>query len=267
MPIEDADLAEITKLLSPERLGKLHELTGNSRAAIELHQKTLRLGADLMNIIAVIEIALRNSICDNLGQHFGQAGWLLAPPAPFQWKDSEENKITQALDSARRAEYSKLTQADKHALDAHAFPNGRPANLPHTRRSKLRRAHIQVTDGKVIAELTFYIWKRLCGPDYEHTLWRPTLKKVFPNKRVKRSDVADNLEIVYQSRNRLAHHEPVLYSRFADTIAAITYIAQHLEARTPGDHTPLYRLIADDIAAIEASAATLHAELDAYRTP
>ncbi|RVH69209.1 hypothetical protein CN198_14200 [Sinorhizobium meliloti] len=118
MPIEDADLAEITKLLSPERLGKLHELTGNSRAAIELHQKTLRLGADLMNIIAVIEIALRNSICDNLGQHFGQAGWLLDPPAPFKWKDSEEGKITQALDSARRAEYSKLSQADKHALDA-----------------------------------------------------------------------------------------------------------------------------------------------------
>lgn len=219
-----------------------------------------------MTIIAVIEIALRNSICDNLGQHFAQAGWLLTPPAPFQWKDSEQNKIKQALDSARRAEYSKLSQANKNALDAHAFPNGRPANLLHTQRSKRRREHIQVTDGKVIAELTFYTWKRLCGPDYEHTLWRPTLKKVFPNKQVKRSDVADNLEIVYQSRNRLAHHEPVLYNRFMESIAAITYIAQHLDAHTPGDQTALYRLIADDIATIEASAATLHAELDAYRT-
>ncbi|QCM13989.1 hypothetical protein CFBP6625_26510 (plasmid) [Agrobacterium tumefaciens] len=266
MPIEDADLAEITKLLSPERLGKLHELTGNSRAAVEFHQKTLRLGADLMAIIAVIEIALRNSICDNLGAHFAQAGWLLTPPAPFQWKDSERNKITQALDSARRAEYSKLPQADKHALDALAFPNGRPANLPHTLRSKRRREHLQVTDGKIIAELTFYIWKRLCGPDYEHTLWRPTLKKVFPNKRVKRSDVADNLEMVYQARNRLAHHEPVLYNRFEETIKAITYIAQHLEARVPSDQTPLYRLIAEDIVAVEESAAKLHAELDAYRT-
>ena len=126
---------------------------------------------------------------------------------------------------------------------------------------------IQVTDGKIIAELTFYIWKRLCGPDYEHTLWRPTLKKVFPNKQVKRADVADNLEIVYQSRNRLAHHEPVLHNRFDETIAAIKYVAQHLEARTPSDQTPLYRLIADDIATIEASAAKLHVELDAYRTP
>jgi hypothetical protein len=266
LPIEDADLAEITKLLSPERLSNLHQLTGNSRMAIEFHQKTLRLGADLMNIIAVIEIALRNSICENLGQHFGQADWLLNPPPPFQWKESERNKIGQALDSARRAEYSKLSQADKHALDALAFPNGRPANLPHTQRSKRRRTHIQVTDGKIIAELTFYIWKRLCGPDYEHTLWRPTLKKAFPNKRVKRSDVADNLEIVYQSRNRLAHHEPVLHNRFTETLAAIKYIAQHLEARIPGNQTPLYRLIADDIVVIEELAANLHAELDAYRT-
>lgn len=126
MAIDDADLAEITKLLSPERLGKLHQLTGNSRAVIEFHQKTLRLGADLMNITAVIEIAMRNSICENLRQHFGQAGWLLSPPAPFEWKESEKNKIKSALDSARRAEYSKLSQADKHALDALAFPNGRP---------------------------------------------------------------------------------------------------------------------------------------------
>jgi hypothetical protein len=111
------------------------------------------------------------------------------------------------------------------------------------------------------------LWKRLCGPDYEHPLWRPTLKKAFPNKKVKRSDVADNLEIVYQSRNRLAHHEPVLYNRFTETIAAIKYIAQHLEARNPSDQTPLYRLIADDISTTEASAAILHAELDAYRTP
>ncbi|QND48393.1 hypothetical protein HB780_22550 [Rhizobium lusitanum] len=78
--------------------------------------------------------------------------------------------------------------------------------------------------------------------------------------------MADNLEIVYQGRNRLAHHEPVLYNRFTETIAAIKYIAQHLEVRTPSDQTPLYRLIADDIAAVEASAVTLHSELDAFRT-
>ncbi|NKC05293.1 hypothetical protein HED55_25425 [Ochrobactrum haematophilum] len=116
MPIEDDDLPKLSILLSAERLGKLHKLTGNIKAAIELHQKTLRLGADLMNITASIEIALRNSICENLGQHFGAAGWLLNPPAPFKWRDSEKSKITMAMDSARRAEYSKLSQAENTRL-------------------------------------------------------------------------------------------------------------------------------------------------------
>jgi hypothetical protein len=120
-------------------------------------------------------------------------------------------------------------------LDNVAFANVKPADLSHLQRAKRRRAHIQVSDGKIIAELTFYIWKRLCGPDYEHSLWKPSLKKTFPNKRVKRAAVADNLEIIYQSRNRLAHHEPVLNNRFTDKMSAIKYIAQHLEAANPSD--------------------------------
>lgn len=265
MPIEDADLAALTLLISPERLGALSLLTGNLKAAMELHQETLRLGAALMNITASIEIALRNAICENLGQHFGIAGWLLNPPSPFQWRDAEKNKISMALDSARRAEYSKLSQAEKHALDALAFPTGRPANLAHLKRAKGRRAHIQVSDGKIIAELTFYIWKRLCGPDYEHGLWKPSLRKIFPHKRVKRSDVADNLEILYQSRNRLAHHEPVLHKRFSDTVKAIKFIVEHLMAEPPSDETPLSRLIAADMDALQVQANALHARLDAYR--
>lgn len=266
MPIEDADVAALTMLLSPERLGALNQLTGNVKSAIELHQETLKLGAALMNVTAVIEIALRNAICENLGTHFGTAGWLLNPPAPFQWKEPEKKKIALALESARRAEYSKLSQAGKHALDAIAFPNGRPQHVSHLARAKARRAHLPITDGKMVAELTFYIWKRLCGPDYEHTLWKPTLKRTFPHKKIKRSEIADNLENLYQARNRLAHHEPVLHGRFNDAVAAIKFIARHLQASPPSDVTPLCRLIAEDLAAVEAQAAALHTKLDSFRT-
>lgn len=266
MPIEDANVAALTVLLSPERLGALNQLTGNVKSAIELHQETLKLGAALMNVTASIEIALRNAICENLGTHFGVAGWLLNPPAPFQWKEPEKKKIALALESARRAEYSKLSQADKHALDALAFPNGKPANLSHLGRAKARRAHLPVTDGKMVAELTFYIWKRLCGPDYEHTLWKPTLKRVFPHKKIMRSEIADHLENLYQARNRLAHHEPVLHGRFNDAVAAIKFVVRHLQATPPSDTTPLAMLIADDLAAVEAQAAALHTKLDSFRT-
>lgn len=201
MSFLDKDVAALTVLLSPERLGALTQLTGSARAAIELHQETLGLGTSLMTVIATVEIALRNSVCENLSQHFATTGWLMRPPAPFRWRDQERGKLEQALDSARRAAYSKLTQAQKSALDAQAFPRGRPPNLSHLKRAKARRAQLVVTEGKIIAELTLYFWKRLFGPDYEHTLWRPSLKRMFPNKQIKRADIADHLEEIYQSRN------------------------------------------------------------------
>ena len=105
MALNDEDVGTLTIYLSPERLAALTELTGSAREAIDLHQETLRVGALLMNVLASIEIALRNSVCANLSQHFGQPNWFLHPPPPFQWRKSEKDKIEKALDSARRAEY------------------------------------------------------------------------------------------------------------------------------------------------------------------
>jgi len=266
MDLDDADIAAITALISLERLAALTKLTGSARAAIELHQETLSLGSNLMGIIASVEIAIRNAVCENLTTHFGVSGWLTRPVAPFRWKDIENSAAQRALDSARRAEYSKMSQADKAALDAKAYPRGRPPNTPHMRRAIDRRKQIPVTEGKIIAEITFYFWKRLYGPEYEQSLWRPTLKKTFPNKSLKRSDVAKRLEDVYQARNRLAHHEPVLHKRFNDTIAGLEFIAENLLAPAPAKDTPLAKLIADDLQRVKDNAQALHDKLDAFRT-
>ena len=182
MPIEPGGVASVIRLLSPERLRALTILTGSDDAAIELHQETLRLGSSLMHLTATVEIALRNSVCENLSHHFCVPNWLTQTPVLFQWREPERKKIEQALDSARRAEYSKMSQADKAALDVLAYPNGRPPNTSHLKRSKDRRKRINVSEGKVIAELTLYFWKRLYGPEYDQTLWRTTLKRTFPYK-------------------------------------------------------------------------------------
>ena len=184
---------------------------------------------------------------------------------PFQWLPEDRDKITKALDSARRAAYSKMTQAQKGALDALAYPNGRPPGTSHLRRAKDRRRHIQVTDGKVIAELTFYFWKRLYGGEYEQTLWRTTLKRTFPNRALTRARVAEQLEHIYQSRNRLAHHEPVVRGRFNDTIAAIDFLTQNLGVTASDPNSALAVLLAGDIADVRAKAAALHARLAAFQ--
>lgn len=264
---EDHDIAAITLLISPERLASLTALTGSARLAIELHQETLDVSAGLMKVIATVELALRNTLCENLTAFFGAPSWLTHPPAPFQWKPRENKNAQKALESGRRAEYSKLTQAGKAALDLLAFPNGRPPNLKHLKRAQLRHRQISVTDGKVIAEITFYFWKRLYSPDYEQTLWRTTLKKTFPNKKLKRADVAEKLEHIYQARNRLAHHEPVLNRRFSGTVDAIEFVARNLGAASPSDNTPLSKLLKPDLDAVKERAKALHDRLASFRTP
>jgi hypothetical protein len=266
MPLNDADIANVTLMLSPERLAALMNLTGSARVAVELHQETLALSASLMNVIASIEISLRNSVSENLSNYFGNPSWLLNPPANFQWKIEEQKKIVMAVNSARRAEYSKLTNAEKVALDALAFPQGMPPGLSHIRKVGERKKQISVTQGKIIAELTIYFWKRLYSPDYEQRLWRTTLKKTFPNKHIKRADIAANLENIYQVRNRLAHHEPVLHKRFYDAMASIKYITEAMGVVRIGPDTALAKLIADDVAALNQQAKELHDKLAAYRT-
>lgn len=265
MSLPSDEVATVVRLLSPERLSALKALTGSDDDAITLHQETLRLGAALMHVTATVEIALRNAVCENLSHHFSVPKWLTQTPVAFQWRDPERKKIEFAVDSARRAEYSKLSQADKAALDLLAYPNGRPPNTSHLKRSKDRRKRINISEGKVIAELTLYFWKRLYGPEYDQSLWRTTLKRTFPYKKLTRAEIAVHLEQIYQSRNRLAHHEPVLHKRFNDTMTSIEFVIQRLEAAAPSSDMPLAKLVAGDIAGVKAKAAALHDRLDSYR--
>mgnify|MGYP003348675558 CR=1 FL=1 len=264
--LDDSELAAIAMLLSLERLSALQDLTGSTRAAIELHQETLRLGSRLLNVIASIELAIRNSVSENLSAHFGTARWLTHPPAPFQWRPTENEIARKALDSAQRAEYAKASAEQRAILEAQAFPRGRPPNTSHIKRAKERRRQIVVSEGKVIAETTFYFWKRLYSGDYEQSLWRTTLKRTFPNKLTKRAQVAAQLEHIYQARNRLAHHEPVLHKRFRDAITAIDFVVCNLGSSAPSFETPLAKLLADDLILVRESAEALHSKLDAYRS-
>jgi len=265
MALEDTDVAAITLLLSPERLANLTALTGSPHIAIELHQQTLNVSARLMTVIANVELALRNTVCENLTTFFGTPGWLTHPPAPFQWRKTENQNAQKALESARRSTYSKMTQAEKAALDAKAFPSGRPPNTSHLQRATQRRRQIIVSDGKIIAETTFYFWKRLYSPDYEQTLWRPTLKRTFPNKKMTRAQVAEHLEYIYQARNRLAHHEPVLHKRFQDTITGIIFLCENMAVTAPSKVTPLAKLVATNLDQVMTEAQQLHDRLASFR--
>ena len=218
-----------------------------------------------MAIIAIIEIDIRNSVSEQLNSHFNTTHWLEKPPPPFQWRQSEEVKISEALKQAKRNEYAKLAQSEKHKLDALAYPKGRPVNLSHKNRSQNRQAQIPVSDGKIIAELTMFFWKRMFSEDYEHALWKPSLKRIFPNTALRRADVAKQLEVIYQTRNRLAHHEPVYERRLDEALTAIDFVIQNLGSKQASQHTPLAKLLAYEMTHIRTQAQTLNQKFTHYR--
>jgi hypothetical protein len=227
----DEDVTAIAFYLSSERLATFHAVAGSDRDVIHLHQRVLAVGAALAPIIAVIEISIRNAICENLRTSFGIPDWLRNPPAPFAWGKEQAKGIKQAVGHAQRAAYAKLNNAEKKSLDLKAYPTGVPSGLGHEKRVKARQAVLSVGNGQVIAQLTLYFWKRLFSKDYENTLWKRSLKGIFPNKTLDRTDVSDALEIIYQARNRIAHHEPIFDQRLVELLEAIEFVYRNFQTQ------------------------------------
>lgn len=111
-----------------------------------------------------------------------------------------------------------------------------------------------------------FFWKRLYSGDYEQALWRTALKRVFPNKSLKRATIATQLERIYQTRNRIAHHEPIYGRRLTDTLTAIDFVVKNFGNPGAGGLTPIGKLLENDLLAVKQEAAALEAKLIEFRT-
>jgi hypothetical protein len=157
--------------------------------------------------------------------------------------------------------YVKLNSCEKRALDTTAFRRGVPDGLRHEFRLDARQKAIAVSTGQVVTQLTLYFWKRLFSDDYEQTLWKSALKRIFPDKRINRSAVATQLERIYQTRNRVAHHEPIYGYRLRDTLAAIDFVTSNLGASDNDGGTSLQKMLKLDRDVLEQQACALQSQI------
>lgn len=266
MTFDSRDAFYLTRAISEDRLRRLAEMTGDRFAAIQIHQDTLALNGQLMKLVATVEIGLRNIVYATVADYFGVQNWLQQPPIRLNLKEMERRKIAAAHDCARRSEYAKMSQAQKGHLRDLAFPLGKPLAIKRPRFNKLKREQIAVPDGKVVAELTLGFWKRLYSADYEQELWRTALKRTFPNKSLKRAQVASQLEIIVQMRNRLAHHEAVFAERFEKLGSAIEFVASELDSRGQNEPTALAKMLGPDLAVAKRMHVTLATEIATYKS-
>jgi len=228
---------DVVKFISAERLKTYEKHTDRQKKAIALHNHTLQLGSSLMSVIALLELSLRNSTNQCLIDDFGDDEWLLPGHTTLPLKPFEQGAISSATSHAQKAAYSKLSYKEKAFLDAFAFPGGVPVGMTHKNVVKERQALFVVTHGQIVSQTTFSFWKRLYSSDYEADLWKPSLKKVFPDKSLKRGDIAKSLEAIYATRNRVAHHEPVYGQRLTDAMKALDFIRNSLGAKKREEQT------------------------------
>ncbi|KKY03852.1 hypothetical protein PK69_22540 [Xanthomonas phaseoli pv. phaseoli] len=238
----EEELAGMAALLSAERLSAFVQLTGTERDALVVHDSTIQVAAALVPVMCLVEISVRNAVSERLRSVFGTHDWLMQPPPPFVWKPSERSKIDDARRQAQRAAYTKLTDAARRALDDAAYPNGVPKAIKYERRVKKRQGTIAIPQGQLIAQLTMFFWKRLFSSDYEDSLWKRGLKELFPRKSIKRGDVGKHLEIVYEARNRIAHHEPIHGQRLQQLMQSLDFLVFNLGNKSGDENSPLARL-------------------------
>lgn len=190
-----------------------------------------------MAMIALLELSLRNITNQRLIDDFGDDEWLLPGHETLPLKSFECVAISKAYSNAQKAAYSKLSYREKSDLDAMAYPQGIPINAKRKDIAKKRQSLFCPSHGQVISQTNFSFWKRLYSGEYDSTLWRPSLKKSFPDKSLKRSDISKALEIIYVTRNRVAHHEPVYGRRLDEVIKAIGFIRNSIGSRSNFEDT------------------------------
>lgn len=169
-----ADPAALEAALSADRFARYLDWASDDHArARDLYNLNARLCEALYIPLHAFEVALRNRIDGVMSAAHG-ARWFEDPAVVVQPRQQEQ--VAAAIDD--------LARDDK--------PDD---------------------PGRVVAALTFSFWTSFFGRDYED-LWRGTLNAIAarPDGRgLSRKDFARPSTQLRFLRNRVAHHEPILY--------------------------------------------------------
>lgn len=128
----------------------------------------------------IFELLLRNTINKHLSKAFG-ADWLIDQPPWLNDLPGRTNRQRTKIDDVR----NKILFGRKHNVASH---------------------------GKIVAALPFGFWSCLLGKSYTETLWVPVLRHCFPHHHNRdRSLIHARVESILDLRNRIAHHEPIIF--------------------------------------------------------
>lgn len=167
---------DLEQHLSAARVGRYRtECGGDATAATTAYTHNLLLAEAMFPMLNVLEIALRNGIHAALTSKYGRTDWWEA------WTG----------DPAFKWQLGQIAEA----------------------KAKLVRRHEAQTPDKIIAELTFAFWSSLFNAAFHITLWSSLylLFKHCPKRMRQRKTISAALNQIRDLRNRVFHHEPLLW--------------------------------------------------------
>jgi hypothetical protein len=174
--------------LSSSRIAPFDGAVGGDRAkGLELYLWNIEVASAFQEVLCITEVAVRNAMHDELTGRYGTY-W-------YSSRDLFDDRTQKAFATAWR----QLGLPD--ATPIHSVP-----------------------PRKFVGELTFGAWTMLldkggyagAGPmrthcSYDNTLWRTCLHRAFPHHRGPRQDVLLLTRTALALRNRVAHHEPLIW--------------------------------------------------------
>ena len=174
----------------------LNACCGDKRKAMALYKLNLRLSQELFTVISCFEVALRNAIDSNCTDRLG-ADWLRDAAASGGIFNNKKCKLSE----------SNISDAVL----------------------KLNRSY---THSKLVAEMGFGFW-RFMFAQHQYSATGQALLKIFPAKpkstpsfQYNNTYVFNQLALINDLRNRIAHHEPVCF-QIKSHKKETTYARQH----------------------------------------
>lgn len=186
----------IKDALSAPRVGTYEAATTGVPAlpaALALYAWNAQVSAAMLVPLHICEVVIRNAVSDALTAEHGPR---------WPWAQALERSLPDP------------PQGFNPKAELRRARNGTPA-----------RRH--PTTGQVVADLKFVFWQKMFTGRFDGRIWNPHLFVVLPNldtsKSVQslRKTIHDDLELLRELRNRIAHHEPIFQRNLQQDLAKI----------------------------------------------
>lgn len=194
-------LENLKKGISKQRLETYRKRTKTTQwlDAVDVYSWHADVSASLLHPISVFEVTLRNAINDALVSRYAEVRLRHTKPTdkwPAEWFSLHGDWLWLS-DAAKKQLSSAIVKVQDQNHKARGF---------------------QIKPFHIVPMMKFQFWEDLLLEKYAESLWEHSYSVAFPNApagpgvNVRRLlyDLKQTCQLIRETRNRIAHHEPIL---------------------------------------------------------